>query len=124
MSEAKRLIKNTGIIAIGGMATKVVQFLLLPLYTTALSPAEYGIVDYLNTIALFCVPVVTLLMDEALFRFLIDCQSNEDRARAITSSSVVLFAGSLVFVLLIIAGSFLFHIENAVWICLLVLSGS
>ena len=79
MGEARRLIKNTGIIAVGGMATKLVQFLLLPLYTSVLPPTEYGAVDYLNTIALFCVPVASLLMDEALFRFLIDCETEEDR---------------------------------------------
>ena len=53
MGEKKRLLKNTGIIAVGGMATKLVSFLLLPLYTTVLSTAEYGVVDYINTIALF-----------------------------------------------------------------------
>ena len=50
------------------MATKLVSFLLLPLYTSVLSTGDYGTVDYINTIALFCVPAVSLLMDEALFR--------------------------------------------------------
>ena len=92
MGEARRLIKNTGIIAVGGMATKLVQFLLLPLYTSVLPPTEYGAVDYLNTIALFCVPVASLLMDEALFRFLIDCETEEDRRRAVTATVGVLLS--------------------------------
>ena len=79
MGEAKRLVKNTGIIAIGGMATKLVQFFLLPLYTSVLTTAEYGTVDYINTIALFLVPAVSILMDEALFRFLIDCKDDDER---------------------------------------------
>ena len=62
MGETRRLIKNTGIIAVGGMATKLVSFLLLPLYTSVLSTGDYGTVDYINTIALFCVPAVSLLM--------------------------------------------------------------
>ena len=45
MGETSRLIKNTGIIAVGGMATKLVSFLLLPLYTSVLSTADYGTVD-------------------------------------------------------------------------------
>lgn len=124
MSEARRLIKNTGIIAIGGMATKAVQFLLLPLYTAALSPSEYGVIDYLNTIALFCVPVVTLLMDEALFRFLIDCQSDRDRARAVTASTLVLGAGSLAFLVVLGVLGFAVRLENVGWIAALVLSGT
>ena len=97
MGEASRLIKNTGIIAVGGMATKLVSFLLLPLYTSVLTTADYGTVDYINTIALFCVPAVSLLMDEALFRFLIDCRIDEERSRAVTTSCVVLLAGCVCF---------------------------
>ena len=85
MGETRRLIKNTGIIAVGGMATKLVSFLLLPLYTSVLSTGDYGTVDYINTIALFCVPAVSLLMDEALFRFLIDCRTDGDRSKAVTA---------------------------------------
>ena len=97
MSETKRLIKNTGVIAVGGMATKVVQFFLLPLYTSVLSTAEYGTVDYINTIALFLVPVVSVLMDEALFRFLIDCRTDAQRRRAVTCSVAAMAVGCSVF---------------------------
>ena len=97
MSEARRLIKNTGVIAVGGMATKLVQFLLLPLYTSVLSTSEYGTVDYVNTIALFLVPVVSVLMDEALFRFLIDCHTDAERRRAVTCSCAAMAVGCAVF---------------------------
>lgn len=97
MGEARRLIRNTGVIAVGGMATKLVQFLLLPLYTSVLSTAEYGTVDYVNTIALFLVPVVSVLMDEALFRFLIDCGTDGERRRAVTCSCAAMLVGCAVF---------------------------
>lgn len=98
MSETKRLLRNTGIIAIGGMATKFVSFLLLPLYTSVLSTGDYGTVDYINTIAAFLVPAISLLMDEALFRFLIDCEDDASRARVVTAASAVMVAGCTVFV--------------------------
>ena len=53
MGEARRLIKNTGIIAVGGMAFKFFQLVMMEIYTSVLPPTEYGAVDYLNTIALF-----------------------------------------------------------------------
>ena len=123
MGEARRLIKNTGIIAVGGMATKLVQFLLLPLYTSVLSTAEYGTVDYLNTIALFCVPVVSLLMDEALFRFLIDCGADEDRRRAVTATCALLALGGCAFLALALAWGGLFGGEGLGWVVGLVLAG-
>ena len=114
MGETRRLIKNTGIIAVGGMATKLVSFLLLPLYTSVLSTGDYGTVDYINTIALFCVPAVSLLMDEALFRFLIDCRTDEDRAKTVTASCAVLLAGCACFTVLAILVWLLFKPENLV----------
>lgn len=124
MGEARRLIKNTGIIAVGGMATKLVQFLLLPLYTSVLAPAEYGAVDYLNTIALFCVPVASLLMDEALFRFLIDCRTQEDRSRAVTATVGVLAIGCVAFAVLMGVLELVFHPDSFWWIVGLVYAGT
>ena len=124
MGESKRLVKNTGIIAIGGLATKLVSFLLLPLYTTVLSTAEYGMVDYLQTIALFCVPIMSILMDEALFRFLIDCNTVEQRARVVTSSCAVLLVGCVIFALGAGIVWLLVHPANMGWIVVLVLSAS
>ena len=46
----KKLVKNTIIISIGKICTSMVTFLLLPLYTNILTPADYGIVDLLNTL--------------------------------------------------------------------------
>lgn len=124
MGEARRLIKNTGIIAVGGMATKLVQFLLLPLYTSVLPPTEYGAVDYLNTIALFCVPVASLLMDEALFRFLIDCETEEDRRRAVTATVGVLALGCVLFAALMGVLELVFHPDSFWWIVGLVYAGT
>lgn len=122
MSETKRLIKNTGVIAVGGMATKVVQFFLLPLYTSVLSTAEYGTVDYINTIALFLVPVVSVLMDEALFRFLIDCETDAEKRRAVTCSVVAMVVCCLVFTIGVTAVWAIFRPGNLVWVAVLVVA--
>lgn len=122
MNETKRLIKNTGIIAVGGMATKLVQFLLLPLYTSVLSTGEYGTVDYINTIALFLVPVVSVLMDEALFRFLIDCHNEVDRKRVVTCSCAVMMFGCVVFALLMVGAWFVLRPGNLGWVVALVVA--
>lgn len=120
MGEARRLIRNTGIIAVGGMATKLVQFLLLPLYTTVLSTGEYGTVDYINTIALFLVPAVSLLMDEAMFRFLIDCDDDLARTKVVTTSCAVLLIGCVVFAAAMLAVWLVWGPGNLGWVAALV----
>lgn len=122
MNETKRLVKNTGVLAIGGMATKLVSFFLLPLYTSVLSTAEYGTVDYIHTIAVFLVPVVSVLMDEALFRFLIDCDTDAKKRRAVTCSCAAMVVGCLVFAIGTAAVWALFHPENLAWVAALVIA--
>lgn len=100
MGEEKRLVKNTMIIAIGNLSTKVVSFLLLPLYTAVLTTSEYGTVDYISSICIFCVPFVNLLMNETMFRFLIDCKSQKDYSRVISISLIITLVGTILFLLI------------------------
>lgn len=124
MGESRRLIKNTGIIAVGGVATKLVSFLLLPLYTTILTTAEYGTVDYIQTIVLFCVPVMSLLMDEALFRFLLDCETQKQRAQVVTSSCAIMLVGCAVFACASGIVWMIFRPDNIFWITALVFAST
>lgn len=97
MNEKKRLIKNTGMIAIGNISTKLVSFFLLPLYTALLSTSEYGTFDYILSIATFCVPFVSVLMDESIFRFLIDCKKQEEKEKVISTALVIVLIGMVCF---------------------------
>lgn len=100
MNEKKRLIKNTGMIAIGNISTKLVSFFLLPLYTALLSTSEYGTFDYILSIATFCVPFVSVLMDESIFRFLIDCKKQEEKEKVISTSLMIVLTGMTGFTLI------------------------
>ena len=44
MSREKNLVKNTAILAIGQLSSKVFTFLLLPIYTSLLAPDDFAIV--------------------------------------------------------------------------------
>lgn len=101
MKETNRLLKNTGIIAIGNLSTKAISFLLLPLYTAILSTHEYGIIDYIITLSMFCVPCISFLMDEAIFRFLIDCKNKEEKSIIISNSFILVFIGIILFLVII-----------------------
>lgn len=86
----KELFKNTGIIAIGQISTKVVNFFLLPLYTALLSQEDYGIIDYITTIASLIAVIVGLQIGQAVFRFLITNRNQKDRIEGICSTSFFL----------------------------------
>ena len=81
-------MKNTIIIALGKFSTQVISYLLLPLYTSILTTSEYGIYDFLVTACIFIVPFITLLMEESMFRFLID-ENNDDGKRKVMSNACI-----------------------------------
>lgn len=89
MNRTNELIKNTFIITIGKFATQILSFLLLPLYTGRLSSDEYGNYDFVIAVATFVMPLITLLLEESLFRFLIDAKNKQDETKII--SNVVAF---------------------------------
>jgi len=63
------LVKNTAIFALGSVGSKLIVFLLVPLYTNCLSTEEYGIADLVFTVAQLIVPIVSLVIYDAVIRF-------------------------------------------------------
>ena len=55
----KRLFKDTGLFAISNFASKILIFLLTPLYTSLLSTEEYGTADLINTTINLVYPILT-----------------------------------------------------------------
>ena len=100
MNQKKQLLVNTIIIAIGKLSTQVISFLLLPLYTSKLIPSEYGTYDLLVTISTFLLPIITMLMEESMFRFLIDAEDFKAKKKVITATIFYTTVGALVFCLI------------------------
>lgn len=88
MEKNKELIKNTIIILLGKFCTQFLSFFLLPLYTNILSANEYGIYDLIVTYVALFVPVISLQMEMAIFRELIDVRSNCEKTSKIISSGI------------------------------------
>lgn len=86
MNKDKEFLKNTIILFIGKFATQFIQFLLLPLFTHYLLTDDYGTVDLIQTYIALFVPILTLRLDSAAFRFLIDLRDDENSKRKLISS--------------------------------------
>lgn len=78
-SRLKYLAKNTFIFTLGNLGTKLVAFFLVPLYTGILSKEEYGTADLMITIASFVVPILICNINEAIMRFMLDKNANQDK---------------------------------------------
>ena len=100
MNLKKELVKNTVIIAIGKLSTQVLSFLLLPLYTSKLSTAQYGEYDFLVTLSVFLAPIITLLMEDSMFRFLIDAIDSSSRKKVVTQTVLYIGIGTTIFTII------------------------
>lgn len=90
MSRETSLAKNTFIMSIGTVLPKLSYLITLPIITAMLTKAEYGTYDLITTLVSLFLPVATLQVQTAAFRFLIDCKEDKvGRNRIITN--VVLF---------------------------------
>lgn len=65
----KKLFSSLIIFSIGSLITRGIQFLLLPLYTSCLTPQMYGTVELWAGTAEMLAPVVILGIHESIFRF-------------------------------------------------------
>ena len=78
MSREKKLVKNAAILAIGQLSSKVFTFLLLPIYTSLLAPDDFGTIDVLQTVISLALYFVTLQIENAVFRFVIENRTNQE----------------------------------------------
>lgn len=74
-----RLIQNTLIYSIGELVPRLLSFILLPIYTHYLTPADYGVLNYVNSIFVFLPILSTLSLSSYLLRFFSEQGSNHDK---------------------------------------------
>lgn len=101
MNKNKELAKNTIIIFLGKACTQLISFLLLPLYTAYLTTGDYGTVDLIITYVSLLVPVVTIQLEMAAFRFLVDSRKDkEEIPKVITNVLYTILILSILFIVL------------------------
>ena len=103
MSRGGRLISNTAILGAGTFASKVLVFLLMPLYTSILSTTEFGVADILTQTANLLIPLAAVGICDGLFRFALDTgEENGGERRSIFTSAVltVLVGGAVTLALI------------------------
>lgn len=95
MDKYKRLLSNTVIFAIGTFSSKVLVFLLMPLYTWALSSAEFGTGDLIIQTGNLLIPLVTLGIVNAIIRFGLD--KSVKKADVLSTGLITIIGGYLLF---------------------------
>ncbi len=106
MGEYNRLAKNTVVFAIGQFSVKLIQFFLMPIVTAVMTAEDYGSAETLISLTELLLPLLTLGLQDAVFRFTMkDDISNES---IISSTMAIIMSGFLLIVLGSALSSFFF----------------
>ena len=98
MNKYKKLISNTVILGIGTFGSKLMVYLLMPLYTGVLSPSQYAVADIIAQTANLIMPLACIGITNGIFRFAADKEENKEEA--FSCGAAVMLAGSAVFLAL------------------------
>ncbi len=102
-ADLKRLFTSSGLYAVGELTRRGLAFLLLPIYTRYLDPAEYGALELLNALSGILFACLLLGLPSALNKcFHRDCESSRDRASILATTlaletPVLLVVGGVLF---------------------------
>lgn len=113
MGKFKSLISDTLIFAVGNFTVKILYFFLMPIYTISLNADEFGLADLLNNTLQFIVPILTLSISDAVFRYMLD--KNADKSCFLSNGFYVLLGGSFCVTLGVLLLSVFIHIDIYVY---------
>ncbi len=94
MEKEKKLIKNTALYMVGNITSKIIAFLLVPLYTHYLNTSEMGTFDLILNAITLIIPLITFSSVTSIFRFIIDDNAYTDKI--LTNGLFITFLGTAI----------------------------
>jgi O-antigen/teichoic acid export membrane protein len=85
-AQLRRLAKHSAIYGLGGLVSRILAVLLLPLYTSYLSPTDYGRVETLVALTAILVTLLRAGISNAFFRFYFDSSEYAERIRVLRTA--------------------------------------
>ena len=98
LDKYKKLITNTLLFALSSFGSKVLVYLMMPLYTGILTPDEYGIITNIQDTSQLLLPLTCVGITNAIIRFGLDAAC--DKKAVFTGGFAALGIGTALVALL------------------------
>jgi O-antigen/teichoic acid export membrane protein len=85
-AQVKRLGKHTAVYGLGGLVSRILAVLLLPLYTSYLGPSGFGKIETVVALTTVLVIVLRMGISSAFFRFYFDSKDDAHRTLVVRTS--------------------------------------
>ena len=97
MNPLKKLASQTAIYGLSSVIGRLLNYLLVPLYTRYFLPAEYGIVTELYAYVAFLVIILTYGFETAFFNF---TKKEDNKEKVYSTAMFSLLISSVIFIIL------------------------
>jgi O-antigen/teichoic acid export membrane protein len=84
------MVKHSLVYGIGNALNRMIGFLMIPIYTKYLIPAQYGILELLGLTTSFVGMIISLRISRAMYRFYFEYESQENK-REVVSTAMLSF---------------------------------
>jgi O-antigen/teichoic acid export membrane protein len=105
IAEIKKLVKHSGIYGMGIIGSKLVGFVMLPVYTRYLQPADYGTLEMMDLLVFFATSFASMGVYGAVFRFYAAYSAESDKKEVIGTALYFTGGSSLLISVMIFAGA-------------------
>ena len=106
-SEIGEIFKHSAVYGIGSIASKLIGFLMIPIYTRYLSPSDYGTIELLDLVVSISGLILYDLIIESVFRFYYKYQKQSDRNLVVSTAMITHIVVSL-----LMAGTALLFVDE------------
>lgn len=117
-SQYKRYFLTTIGYFVGNVFTKLISFILLPLYTKLIDPAVYGVYGVNMTIVQLIVPVVYVAIWNAVFRFTSELNTNKEKYEIIATGLSVMWFSSAICTAIFLVIHIFWKLDSLFLVCL------
>ena len=94
----RNLIKDTIIFGIGSLGSKLILFIMVPLYTNYMTEDEYGIAELVFTVAQLLCPFLSVVIFDAVVRF--GLSKNEKKENVLLIGLIIAMLASCIMLLI------------------------
>lgn len=104
-SSLSRILSHGSIYFVGNILRYSVSFVMLPIYTRVLTPADYGLVEMLNMVIDFTAIILGLRIGESIFRFYNGAETESEKGAVISTGLLMVFGLNAIGVALLWGGA-------------------
>jgi O-antigen/teichoic acid export membrane protein len=89
IEDLKSILKHTSIYSLGNILQKMIGFVMIPVYTRFLSPADYGVLELLTLVTIVLAMVLSFRLESAMVRYYAEYPDVRERHKLV--STVLIF---------------------------------